>query len=324
MSQQHVSIARSRIVLVALAAGAFVVAAPAEACSVCGCGDPLLAASDPAAITSRLRLQVDTEYLRIDAGTDGQPGYTDKLTQLSYRFNAVYRPFEGFSFTTTLPLASKTIHTVGGGTDVVGSDLTGLGDIEVAVRYSLWRPVDLGTGRVHEFAVTAGSSLPTGNHNAKASDGSLIDPHGQLGTGGWGPFAGLNYRFEQGSWLAFANLSGRLRTEATYFDSSKYKFGDALLWSIHGQYRPIRSLALDLGVDGRYAKADKATDSTGAVNNAVDNTGGTVLSAAPGVYFNAVGNLWLFLRGQIPFYRNLFGEQDILPSFTTGIQFQVL
>lgn len=324
MFQQCVSTARSRIVLVALAAGAFAMAAPAEACSVCGCGDPLLAASDPAAITGQLRLQVDTEYLRIDAGTDGQPGYTDELTQWSYRLNAVYRPFEGLSITATVPLVSKIIHTVGGGTDVLGSDLTGLGDIEVAGRYSLWRSVDLGVGRVHELAVTAGSSLPTGNHNAKAPDGSLIDPHGQLGTGGWGPFFGLSYRFEQGSWLAFANVSERLRTEATYFDSSKYKFGDALLWSVHGQYRPMRSVALDLGVDGRYARADKAADPTGAVTSAVENTGGTVLSAAPGVYFNTVGNLWLFIRGQIPFYKNLFGEQDVLPSFTTGIQFQVL
>lgn len=299
-------------------------AAPAEACSVCGCGDPLLAASDPAAITGQLRLQVDTEYLRIDAGTDGQPGYTDKLTQWSYRFNAVYRPLDALSLTATVPLVSKTIHTVGGSTDVVASDLTGLGDIEVAARYGLWRSVDLGVGRVHEIAVTAGTALPTGEHNARASDGSLIDPHGQLGTGGWAPFLGINYRFEQGSWLAFANLSGRLRTEATYFDSTRYEFGNALLWSVHGQYRPARPIALDLGVDGRYARADKATDANGIVDAAVMNTGGTVLSAAPGVYFNATGGLWLFVRGQIPFYKSLLGEQDVLPSVTTGLQFQVL
>ena len=63
----------------------------ARACSVCGCGDPLLTANDPAAITGSFRLQMDTEYLRMDAGTDGRPGYTDQLTQWSYRFNAVYR-----------------------------------------------------------------------------------------------------------------------------------------------------------------------------------------------------------------------------------------
>jgi len=301
---------------------------PARACSVCGCGDPLLNASDPAAISGTLRLQVDTEYLRIDAGTDGQPGFTDKLTQWSYRFNAVYRPFEALSLSVTVPLVNKTIHTVGDGTDTTTSDLTGLGDVEVTARFALWRSVQPGAGRVHELAITAGSAMPTGAHNARDGDGALIDPHGQLGTGGWGPFAGLSYRFERvggfGEVDAFASFSGRIRTEATYFDSTKYKFGDALLWSVHGQYRPIRILALDLGVDGRYAWRDRATAADGTVDGAVVNTGGTLLSAAPGVYFNAVGGLWLFLRGQIPFYKHLYGEQDVFPSFTAGIQLQVL
>ncbi len=316
---------RSRTLLgVASAAVLALGAGPARACSVCGCGDPLLAASDPAAITGKVRLQVDTEYLRIRAGTDGRPGFTDELTQWSYRVNAVVRPLDALSFMATVPLVSKTLHTVGGGTDVVGSGLTGVGDVEVAGRYAVWRSVHLGIGRVQELALTAGSSIPTGGHDARASDGSLVDPHGQLGTGGWGPFLGLSYRFEQGSWLGFVSLSGRRRTEATYFDSSKYKFGDALLWSIHGQYFLVRSVALDLGIDGRYAAADRATDAGGAVDASVANTGGTVLSVSPGVYFNAVGGVWMFVRGQIPFVKDLLGEQDVLPSFTTGLQFQVL
>jgi hypothetical protein len=297
---------------------------PAWACSVCGCGDPLLASSDPAAINGSLRLALDTEYLRIDAGTDGRPGFTDKLTQWSYRFNVAYRPVDTLSLTLTVPLVSKTIHTVGGGTDVTGSDLTGLGDVEFGARYTVWRSVNLGVGRSHELAVTGGTSIPTGSHNAQDADGALIDPHGQLGTGGWGPFLGLAYLFEQGNWLAFANVSGRLRTEGTYFDSTKYKFGDALLWSVHGQYKPARWVALDLGLDGRYAKKDKATAADGTVDDAVVNTGGTVLSAAPGVYFNAFGGVWLFVRGQIPLYKNLYGEQNVYPSVVTGLQFQAM
>ena len=299
-------------------------ARPAQACSVCGCGDPLLAASDPAAITGQLRLQLDTEYLGVDAGTDGQPGFTDKLTQWSYRFNAVYRPFDALSLMVTLPLVSKSIHTVGGGADVTSSNLTGLGDMELAARYALWTSVNIGARRVHELALSVGTALPTGSYDARAADGSLIDPHGQLGTGGWGPFAGIHYRFEQGDWLGFASLSYKLRTEATYFDGSKYKFGDALLWSVHGQYRPVSRVALDLGIDGRYARADRATEADGALTDGVENTGGTVLAAAPGVYFNAVGSLWLFVRGQIPFYKHLLGEQDVKLSFTTGVQFQAL
>lgn len=313
-----------KLLVCEILAVALLPSAPAQACSVCGCGDPLLAASDPAAISGRLRLQVDTEYLRVDAGTDGQPGFTDKLTQWSYRFNAVYRPFDALSLTATVPLMSKSIRTVGGGAEVTNSDLTGFSDIEVAGRYALWRSVQLGARRLQELAVTAGTTIPTGSHDARDTGGGLIDPHGQLGTGGWGPFLGLAYLLDQGDWLAFANVSGRLRTEATYSDSTKYKFGDALLWSVHGQYRPIRSLALDLGVDGRYARKDKATGADGTIDDAVVNTGGTVLSAAPGIYFNAFSGAWLFLRGQIPFYKSLYGEQDVLPSFTTGVQFQAL
>jgi hypothetical protein len=297
--------------------------APAWACSVCGCGDPLLTASDPAAIAGGFRLQLDTEYLRVDSGTEGRPGYTDQLTQWSYRFNAVYRPLQALSLTATVPIVSKTVHTVGFGTNAVSSSLSGLGDVELAARYSVWASVHVGARRVQELAVSAGTAIPTGSYNAKAADGSLIDAHDQIGTGGWGPFAGVHYRLEQGDWTTYASLSYRLRTEASYFDDSKYKFGDALLWSVHGQYQATQRVVLDLGIDGRYARADKATAPDGAVRNAVENTGGTVVSAAPGVYFKAVGELWLFVRGQVPLYKNLFGEQDVKPSVITGLQFQL-
>ena len=176
---------------------------------------------------------------------------------------------------------------------------------------------------MQELAVSAGSSLPTGRHDARASDGTLVDPHGQLGTGGWGPFAGLHYRLEQGDWMGFASVSYRMRTQASYFDHSKYKFGDAALWSVHGQYRPVQRLALDLGLDGRYARADRAVDPDGTVTSPVGNTGGSLLSLAPGVYLRAAGELWLFTRAQVPVYKHLLGEQDVKPSFTAGLQYQL-
>jgi hypothetical protein len=316
-----------RLAGIVILAGLLARASPAAACSLCGCGDPLLASGDPAAITGQLRLQLDTEYVRVDAGTDGQPGFTDKLTQWSYRLNAVYRPIEALSLSVTVPLVAKAIRTVGGGASVTSSDLTGIGDVEVAARHALWSAVSFGARRVQEVALSLGSSLPTGKKDASTTDPAtgdrlLVDPHGQVGTGGWGPFAGLHYRFEQGDWLAFASLSYRIRTEASYFDGTRYKFGDATLWSVHGQYRPLRRLALDLGLDGRRARADRATDAAGAVTPQVDNTGGTLLAAAPGVYFNPAGAVWLFLRAQVPVYRHLFGEQDVHSTVVTGVQFQ--
>jgi hypothetical protein len=301
----------SKGVLCAAAAAALVAAAPARACSVCACGDPLLVASDPAAITGQLRLQLDTEYLRVDAGNEADPALTDQLTQWSYRANAVWRPLDTLALSATLPVVSKSIHTAGGA-PLAGSAATGLGDVELAARWALWQAVSLGVGRVQEVAVAAGSSLPTGASAVKDA-GVRIDEHGQPGTGAFGPFAGLHYRLEQGRWLAFASLSGRLRTENGY----RYTYGRAALWSLHGQVLPAKRVAVDLGVDGRHAAADRTA------GEAVVNTGGTVISAAPGVYVNAFAGVWLFARGQIPLVKNLRGAQDQLPSVTTGLQLQV-
>lgn len=300
----------------------------ARSCSICGCGDPLLSASDPAAITGMLRLQLDTEYLRMDAGTDGQPGYTDRLTQWSYRVNVVYRPISRLSLMVTAPLLDKSIRTVGPGVDVSDSRLVGLGDLDVAGRYTLWRAIDYGNGRYQEVGLAAGSTLPTGSHGARTTDAAgesvPVDPHGQLGTGGFGPFAGLHYRFEQAGWTVFADLSYRVRTTGTYFDGSTYKFGNAALWSLHAQSLVAGLVAFDLGLDGRYASADRSTDADGTVTAKVDNTGGTVLSVAPGAYLNLTRALWLFVRGQIPIYQGLFGEQAVKPSIGLGVQYQAI
>jgi hypothetical protein len=302
-----------RLALAVVASVAALAALPARACSVCGCGDPLLTSTDPAAINGRLRLQFDTEYLRVDAGNEGDPALTDQLTQWSYRLNAVYRPTESLSLVATLPVVSKSIQTVGGGASTPMSDVTGLGDVEVAARYALWRGVNFGIGRVQELAVTAGTSTPTGPNGLRAG-GERIDEHGQPGTGSWGPFAGIHYRFEEGSWLGFASLTGRMHTENGY----QYTYGSALLWSVHGQYFPTKRVVVDLGVDGRYAAVDELAGGT------VVNTGGTVLSAAPGVYLNAAGGAWLFVRAQVPFYKSFRGDQDQLTSVVTGLQYQLM
>lgn len=316
------------LVMSAIVAAGFLYPSDVRGCSICACGDPLLAASDPAAITGKLRLQVDVEYLRIDAGTDGQPGYVDHLTQWSYRLNAVVRPLSRLSVMVAAPVLDKSIRTVGPGVDEAASSLVGLGDVEVAARYAVWRQIDFAERRVQEVGLSGGTMMPTGSSDARTTDtaGAVIpvDPHGQLGTGGWGPFAGLHYRFEQADWLAFADAAYRIRTTGSYFDGSKYKFGNAVLWSLHAQYRPVAMLAVDLGIDGRYARADQATDAEGTVTDKVPNTGGTVLSAAPGVYVNTTANVWLFVRGQLPFYKDFYGEQDVKPSVSAGLQYQAL
>jgi hypothetical protein len=315
----------SRFPLALLAAALAAAVPDARACSVCGCGDPFLAASDPAAISGQLRLQLDTEYLTMSAANEADPAATDKLTQWSYRLNAVYRPLEPLSLMVTVPLVSKVMKMSDPTGTHTASNQTGIGDLEVAARYSLWTEVAVGHRRAQEVAVSLGTALPTGSYKARDSAGDLVDMHGQVGTGSWGPFAGLHYRLEQGDWLAFASLSGRLRTETSLPEGGKYGYGDAVLWSVHGQYRPVSRLALDLGLDGRTVRVDKGLDpgsAPGTPTEVVPNTGGTVMSIAPGAYFNAAGGLWFFLRGQVPVYKDLFGTQNVGATVTTGFQVQ--
>lgn len=306
---------RGRGVLpLALAAGVILGgASPAWACSVCGAGDPLLAAADPAALAGRLRLQLDTEHLRAEAGSTADPTATERLAQWSLRLNAAWRATDALSLSATLPVVNKTVRRSGGGVSTRVSSATGLGDAELAGRYVLWRAVHLGSGRTVEAAVSAGSSLPTGPSGLQA-DGARIDEHGQPGSGSWGPFAGVHGWLQQGRWVAFASLSGRIRSENGY----GYTYGAALLWSVHAQYFLARSMAIDLGLDGRAAAADREE------GGAVPETGGTVLSAAPGLYV-AVGKApWLFVRAQVPLRQRLRGAQEVLPSVVAGIQLQLL
>jgi hypothetical protein len=202
-----------------------------------------------------------------------------------------------------------------------------MGDAELAARVALWQSISFMRRRVQEVALSTGTTIPTGGADAAVSDGNgqriLVDPHAQLGTGGWGPFLGLHYRFEQGDGLLFADLAYRWRTTGAYFDGSTYKFGDALLWSLHSQYRASARVAADLGLDGRYARPDKAAAS-GDATGTVENTGGTLLALAPGIYVNALPKLWLFGRAQLPFYRKFHGEQDVGASVVLGLQYEAL
>jgi hypothetical protein len=42
------------------------------------------------------------------------------------------------------------------------------------------------------------------------------------------------------------------------------------------------------------------------------------------VYLNPTGGLWVFARGQVPFYQALLGEQQVRPSVVVGLQYSLL
>ncbi len=285
----------------------------AQACSVCGCGDPLVTVGEVAGATGNLGVELDFQYLNQKAGSE-TPGATDSLNQYSLLLTASYTPVERLNLVLTLPWVFKNMQMLmPDGISMPSSDLNGFGDMQVGARWFFWDASDFRNRTRQALSLNVGTSIPTGSDSATLG-GVRVDQHGQIGTGGWGPNAGLFYRLQGDAWSGYAGAWGIYRTQNSY----GYRFGEAALWTVAAQYQPAAWFAAALGVDGRWAAADRDSGQT------VDNTGGLVVAAAPAVYFNVLKGAWLYAKAQLPFATKLYGAQTINPVITTGLRFEVL
>jgi hypothetical protein len=79
----------------------------ARACSVCGCGDPLVSVSEARPMSGRLRAGLDFEYLTMRARSDEDPTLTERLTQATFRPLVIYSPSERLNLVLQVPLVAK-------------------------------------------------------------------------------------------------------------------------------------------------------------------------------------------------------------------------
>jgi len=301
-----------RLVAAVLIASVTLAPAVARACSVCGCGDPLVLAGDSMPVANTLRFALEYEYLTATARSDDNPDRTETLNQMTLRPVLVYSPFSRINLVLQVPLVRKDWALSATPTEATETAVPmGLGDVDLGVRVFLWDATSIQAQRRQNLALTAGTSFPTGRDDATTANGERIDQHAQLGTGAWGPYVGALYAFHQDPWNFFLSVTGRFRTT----NSFQYKFGDAVLWSAQLRFRVVEALALQAGIDGRYAGRDR---SAGVPQ---ENTGGLVVSAVPGLAWNVAGPIWLLAQVQIPFATHLFGEQTVGVTATGSLQY---
>lgn len=280
------------------------------ACSVCGCGDPLVIAGDARPVSGNFRLALDAEYLTAAAASDDDPTATESVVQYTLRPVVVWNPASFLSVVLQVPFTRKDWSLSRSSPDNASN--TGIGDVDLGARWFLWQTADFSHLRRQDLAISAGTSLPTGPDNL-TSNGVRIDDHAQLGTGSFGPYVGALYAFHQDPWNLSINASVRAHTT----NSFGYQYGTAALWSVRGMFRVSDPFALILGIDGRYAAHDVSNGSMPS------NTGGLLLAAVPGVAFNAVGNLWIHLHAQLPFFTHLFGSQTVGPVVALSLQYSL-
>ena len=302
----------SRLAALLVASALLVAPSVARACSVCGCGDPLVLAGDSMPVANTLRFALEYEYLTATARSDEEPDRTESLTQMTLRPVVVYSPFSRVNLVLQVPLVRKDWAL--SGTPAEGGEAAtpmGLGDLDLGMRVFVWEATSIRAQRRQNLALTAGTSFPTGADDRTTADGERIDQHAQLGTGAWGPYVGALYAFHQDPWNFFLSVTGRFRTT----NSFAYRYGDAVLWSAQLRYRVVEPFAVQLGIDGRYAGRDR---SEGTLQ---ENTGGLVVSAVPGIAWNVAGPLWLLAQVQVPFLTQLFGQQTVGVTATASLQY---
>lgn len=293
-----------------MVAGVHLSASAAEACSVCGCGDPLASAGEARLMTGQLRLALDTEVLTARARSDDDPAFVERLTQYTVRPVFAFSPIEILTLVVQIPVVRKEWSQATPGYSPITAHPTGLGDVDVAARVFVYTKTRLAQMSRETLGLSAGSSLPTGDNSAQVQ-GLRLDEHAQLGTGAVGPYAGVLYAFRRDPWNFFGSVTGRVRLRNGY----GYKYGSALLWSLRGDYRLVDWLSAGVSFDGRYAERD---DRRGVLQT---NTGGLVLAAAPGLKLRLYEELWLYGIVQIPVVTHLFGEQRVGPVFTASLQY---
>jgi len=258
----------------------------------------------------QLRLGLDTEILTARARSDDDPAFVERVTQYTVRPVLAFSPVDVLTLVLQIPVIRKDWSATAAGEASMSARPTGLGDIDLAARAYVYTKTRLVQMSLETLALTAGTSLPTGDNSVQA-EGVRVDEHAQLGTGALGPYAGLLYAFRRDPWNFFGSVTGRLRLRNGY----GYKYGSALLWSLRGDYRLVDWLSAGVSFDGRYAARD---DRHGVLQS---NTGGWVLAAAPGLKLRLHQELWLYGIVQIPVVTHLFGDQRVGPVFIASLQY---
>jgi Putative MetA-pathway of phenol degradation len=296
---------------------ALLVAAPAARASCCIFEDPLLAIGDVAARSGDLRLAVETEMLSSSAAMDPSAGMPmdEHVRQTTLRAIVVYSPLERLNFVAALPAIRREWRVSGGGMASDAALLTGLGDVDLGARLAVWRRVEfvqdperIAVTRAQALAVSAGTSLPTGENDARRA-GFRLDEHAQIGTGGWGPYAGLLYERQREPWAIAATATARLRTPNAY----RYRFGDALLAGVDVQHDVLSRFSVGIGADVRWAAPDVQRGAT------VANTGGFLASATTSVSVGLAPGVRARFRAVVPLVERLDGDQRAGAAFVAGV-----
>lgn len=167
----------------------------------------------------------------------------------------------------------------------------GFGDVDVTLRYNLWKNVYYSKF----FSLLAGTTLPTGDFKPQF----ITMPGLQNGAGEFSFTGGLlfSHRYKNFWFHYLASYTAMLE------NSDEYRFGDTTRFGAAAHYTPTYDLMMGLEIDGAYSAKDTYQGAT------VENTGGfrsNVSAVVDWKFLTAFGGTFsIRAAGGVPIYEYL-------------------
>jgi hypothetical protein len=282
-------------------------APPADACSICRCGDATFNALGKD-VTSEpgWRFAFDIDHF---SKTQGPPEEQDSVVEQRYTAIGAYTLGTRALLVARLPYAERTLDERVGG-EVETSHAAGLGDPELSAQIRLWSsPFSGDLGRRLSFSATVGVKTNWGQNDVE-TDGVRLDEHVQPGTGSTDPFFGVSGYYLLNPQSSLCASVQKRRPGSNDFG---YQYGDISL--VNFAYERKLSAKLDSVLELNYRRAGRdRIDDTGAYD---PNTGGGILYLTPRVLVNAGGVVVRFAV-QLPVAEDLQGVQEEKPVYNVG------
>jgi hypothetical protein len=251
---------------------------------------------------------------KVDTGSVAFP--TDREIQQSTRNRAMtvgvdYAPNGDWGFNLQLPLLDRPHTTiVDGDTDVSGSRTAHAGDAQLTARYQGFLP-----GK--NLGIRAGIKFPTGPFQDVFRDGPQagqpLDRGLQAGTGTTDLLLGL-YRFGSlgGPWGYFSQVAFQqpLRAREDYKPGASWVFSLGARCVVSDRFQPQFQLVEKIEGKESGDQADR------------ENSGSSVLYAAPGLSVGLGARTSVFGFVQLPVHQNVNGYQ-LVPraAFSLGLRY---
>lgn len=207
-----------------------------------------------------------------------------------------------------LPVISRShAHFEGGALE--SWDFSGVGDLDLIVRYAFWKP---SSPQTPTLSAMLGGEFPTGAHHEKNDDGDEAEPGIQPGSNSLDLIAGLSslqtftvpmLKGGYGTLPVFTSVIGQFSGPG----NDDYRLGDTLRVNL-GASHPVLP---KLGIVTQLNFLVRDRDGQGNTNQEIQKTGGESLYFSPGLEFRPTPDWKAYALVQIPIYQRVNSIQVV-------------